>query len=81
MRTTKVITVSLPADLLKLADTMAKQEGRTRSELVREALREYAETSRWRRLRHWGEASARSAGVADAADIEQAVTEVRDRKL
>lgn len=41
MRTTKLVTVSVPPDLLKKAQTVAKEEGRTRSELFREALRFY----------------------------------------
>lgn len=77
MRSSKVISVSLPADLVKVAERLAKEERRTRSELVREALRDYAATRRWRRLRRWGEASARMARVRSDPDIEDVVGEVR----
>jgi len=50
MRTRKLITVSLPPPLLKKAERVAKQENRTKSELVREALRFYVETRDVRRL-------------------------------
>ena len=41
MRNTKVVSISLPAEMLEAAETLAKQENRTMSELMREALRVY----------------------------------------
>lgn len=41
MRTTKVLSVSLPAEMLNRVETMARAEDRTVSELVREAIRTY----------------------------------------
>jgi len=40
-RTAKLLTISLPPDLYTVAERLAKAEGRTKSELFREALREY----------------------------------------
>lgn len=40
----KLITISLPPPLLKQAEAVAREENRTKSELVREALRFYVET-------------------------------------
>lgn len=40
----KLITISLPPPLLKQAEAVARAENRTKSELVREALRFYVET-------------------------------------
>lgn len=37
----QVVNFSLPTKLLKLADRVAQQEARTRSELFREAIRRY----------------------------------------
>ena len=42
--TRKLITISLPPPLLKKAEQLAQEENRTKSELVREALRFYVET-------------------------------------
>ena len=44
MPTRKLITISLPPPLLKQAEAIAKEEHRTKSELLREALRFYVET-------------------------------------
>ncbi len=41
MRTTKVLSVSLPPEMLSWAEEVARSEQRTMSELVREALRAY----------------------------------------
>ena len=43
MRTTSTMTVSLPPEMLKQFETVRRMESRTRSELVREALRSYFE--------------------------------------
>lgn len=49
MGTRKLMTISLPPELLDKAERVARAENRTRSELVREALRFYVETSAVRR--------------------------------
>ncbi len=77
MRATKVVTVSLPPGLLKDMERLTKEEGRTRSELFREALREYIATRRWHRIRRWGEAAARRTAVKDEADVERIVQQYR----
>ena len=44
MGTRKLVTISLPPPLLKKAEAVAQKENRTKSELLREALRFYVET-------------------------------------
>jgi CopG family transcriptional regulator/antitoxin EndoAI len=44
LRTRKLITISFPPPLLKKAEQVAREENRTKSELLREALRFYVET-------------------------------------
>src|SRR5579863_5343424 len=43
MRTTQTMTISLPPAMVRLFERVRKAESRTRSELVREALRVYFE--------------------------------------
>ncbi len=69
MRTTKPITVSLPADLLREAERVAKEETRTRSDLIRDALRQYLTSRRWQRLRQWGADTATRLGLKTEADL------------
>lgn len=49
MSTRKLITISLPPPLLRKAEAVAREEHRTKSELLREALRFYVETKDIRR--------------------------------
>ena len=48
--TRKIGTISLPPPLLKKAEKVAREENRTKSELLREALRFYVETREVRRM-------------------------------
>jgi CopG family transcriptional regulator/antitoxin EndoAI len=76
MAVTRVRSLSLPSDLVREADRLAKQEGRTRTEVLREAVRRYGEERRWRGLQRYGSGRARKLGLKEA-DVEGAVQEVR----
>ena len=77
MRTTKPITVSLPADLLREAQRVAREESRTRSELIRDALRQYLSSRRWQHLRQWGSETAERLGLKTEADLQRLLDKVR----
>ena len=46
-RNTKTITFSLPPEMAERVQTVMREEGRTMSELIREALRNYMEEREW----------------------------------
>ena len=48
-RKTKTITFSLPPDMAEQVRDVMRNEGRTMSELIREALRNYMEEREWLR--------------------------------
>lgn len=77
MRTTKPITVSLPTDLLRQTQRAAREEARTRSELIRDALRQYLASRRWQRLRQWGAETAERLGLKTEADLQRLLNAVR----
>ena len=77
MRTTKPITVSLPADLVRETQRVAKEESRTRSDLIRDALQQYLTSRRWRRLRQWGAETADRLGLKTEADLQRLLDQVR----
>ena len=70
-RTTKTITFSLPPDMADRVDEVMKQQGRSRSEFLREALLRYIEELEWRQLLRYGEERARGKGIGpeDVADL------------
>jgi len=76
MATTRVRSLSLPSDLVREAERLAKQEGRTKTEVLREALRRYGEERRWRGLQRYGAGRARKVGLREAG-VESAIQEFR----
>ena len=70
MATTRVRSLSLsPRILVREAERLARQEGRTKTEVLREALRRYDEERRWRGLQRYGAGRARKVGLRDT-DVE-----------
>ena len=65
MRTTKIMTLSLPPEMFEEVEVIAKEEKRTRSELLREALRKYINDKRWLQIRQWGLNTAQDLGISD----------------
>jgi len=76
MRTSKILSLSLPPELLREAERTAKREGRTKSELFREALRRYLLEERVRRLQRYGARRAQRLGIR-ASQVEQLIEEYR----
>lgn len=77
MRTTRTWTVSLPPGLVREGERAAKEENRTKSELVREALRMYLEERRWRKLQQKTALQARALGIRTEEDVDRLVHAVR----
>jgi CopG family transcriptional regulator / antitoxin EndoAI len=76
MRTTKLISVSIFPELLEEANKVAREENRTRSELIREALRRYIADREYRRLQRYCIEKAKSLGLMEE-DVERLVEEHR----
>ena len=77
MRTTRTWTISLPPALGKEAERTAREENRTKSELVREALRMYLEERRWRKLQQKTALQAQALGIRTEEDVDRLVHAVR----
>ena len=75
-RTTKTITFSLPPEMEAKVEAVMREEGRTKSELLREALRRYMEEREWKQLLRYGERQARQRGLTPE-DVERLVDEYR----
>ena len=78
MRTSQVVTISLPPALLARVVKRAKAKGMTRSELVREALRRYErEDQEWQALLAYGRRKAQATSIRTDADVERLIDDVR----
>ena len=75
-RTTKTITFSLPPEMADRVDEVMKQQGRSRSEFLREAVLRYIEECEWRQLLKYGEERAREKGTGPE-DVAGLVEEYR----
>jgi CopG family transcriptional regulator/antitoxin EndoAI len=74
-------TVSLPPPLSKQAMKVAKEESRTKSELVREALRDYlAKKDRFLGLRRQLSERLEAKGIRTMQDVENMIDELRAKK-
>ena len=76
MRSTRTLSVTLPPDMLKRAQSIAKKESRTMSELVREALRHYERRSWWDDVNAYGRARAQRQGIGEQ-DVDRIIHESR----
>ena len=78
MRSTCTLSVTLPPEMLKRAQAIAKRESRTMSELVREALRHYDRRAWWDEVNAYGRQSAEERGLREG-DVERLIHESRRR--
>lgn len=72
----RLLSVSLPDELSRSTDELAAAQGRTRSEVVRDALRSYVWRERWREATREAGAAAEREGIGPE-DVERLVDEVR----
>jgi len=73
----KVVNISMPEEFFKQAEKLAKEENRTRSELYREAIRQYIETKKWQKLQRESAERARRLGIRSEEDVERIIKDVR----
>jgi CopG family transcriptional regulator / antitoxin EndoAI len=77
MRKSRIVSITLPPDMFQQAEQMAKEENRTMSELMREALRAY---QRERKLREEIMRSsiprAKDAGAVES-EVQRLIEEFR----
>ena len=74
------VNISFNKELLKQIDQVAKEESRSRSELIREAARGYIERKRkWTRIFELGRIKAGTQGITET-DIEKEIAAYRKEK-
>ena len=79
MRTSQIISITLPPEMLSRAMALAKKENRTMSELVREALRQYERHRWWEETNAYGRARAEALGIREG-DVDRLIHEYRQEK-
>lgn len=79
MKTSKNISITMPADMLKDVEKTAEREGRTISELIRETYRQYAWQKRWNEVNTYGRARAKAMGLTEK-DVNRLIQEYRSEQ-
>lgn len=75
----RLLSVSLPDDLAEETDALARSVGKTKSEVVRDALRRQLQVERFSALQRYGRERAEGLGVGPE-DSEAVVDELRSRR-
>lgn len=78
-KTAKIVSFSIPPKLLKEAEELAKKESRSKSELLREALRFYTREQRWEGIQEFGITQAKKLGITET-DVENLVAKTRKQR-
>ena len=77
MRQTRTWTISLPPRMEREAKHLARKEHRTKSELMREALRRYMVSKKLQEVQRIMVPRARRLGIRTEADVERIIDELR----
>jgi len=77
MRTTKVMTLSIPPDMVREVEQIITKENRTKSELFREALRKYINDKRWLQIRQWGLKASQELRVSTEEEVNDLIHQHR----
>jgi len=75
----RLLSVSVPDELIEDAEALAEAQGKTKSEVVREALRSHLEVERFRAVQRVGRRRAEELAIGPD-DAEGLVDEVRRRR-
>lgn len=77
---TSTVNIAFQRDLLTQVDDAAKEESRSRSELIREAARMYIERKKkWKDIFAFGQSQSRRRGLKEE-DIEKEILAYREKK-
>jgi metal-responsive CopG/Arc/MetJ family transcriptional regulator len=72
----RLLSVSIPDDLAAEAEALARATGKTKSEVVRDALRRHVQHEHFADLQRYGRSRAETLGLAPE-DVEGLVDELR----
>ena len=79
---TYTVNIAFKKDLLKQIDQLAKEESRSRSELIREAARMYIERkSRWKTIFNYGEELSKKQGLSETDVLNEISKYRKSRKF
>jgi len=79
MRTTKIVSISMPPEELELAEQLARSTNRSLSGVVREGLKRLSTEQYWQQVHAFARPAAEALGIAPD-DVDRLVREYRQEK-
>lgn len=76
----RLLSVSIPDELADEAEELARVSGKTKSEVVRDALRRHLQHERFADLQRYGRDRAQERGIGPE-DVEALVDELRSARV
>ena len=74
----ETITLSLPSEMIREIDRLAKEEKSTRDEILKSALNQYFRGQEvWRQIFKQGEKWAKELGIKNEEDVDRLIHEFR----
>ena len=80
MKTVESLSFAFPKEMVKKIQDMAKEEGKTKSRLVRDAITRYIQEKKWRNLQRKTALKARTLGISSEQDVDRLVHQYRRNK-
>lgn len=75
----RLLSVSIPDELADEAEALARATGKTKSEVVRDALRRHVQHERFAELQRYGRGRAEALGIGPE-EVEDLVDELRAKR-
>ncbi len=66
-----IVNISMPPEMAKSLNKIAKEENKTKSELLRELFRRYQWRKDWAEIRAYGSKIAKEMGIKSDEDVER----------
>ena len=81
MKTMEPLSFTFPKEMVEEIRNIAKEERKTKSQLVRDAVNRYIQEKKWRGLQMKAALIARALGVSSEQDVDRLVHQYRRNKI
>ena len=81
MKTMEPLSFTFPKAMVKEIQDIAKEERKTKSQLVRDAVNRYIQEKKWHSLQMKAALRARALGISSEQDVDRLVHQYRRNKI
>ena len=80
MKTMEPLSFTFPREMVEKIQDLAKEERKTKSQLVRDAVNSYMQEKKWRNFQRKTALKARVLGISSEQDVDRIVSQYRRNK-